>query len=96
MSVKKITMLEACNYAINNGDRLLSVEDVANAIGVKPGTLLVYNSRASRERLGPVESRSGLPQPDFRFGRSPIWLESTISAWRGTFVKFSSRNPEKD
>lgn len=86
MNEKKITMLEASNYVKESGDRLLSVEDVASALSVKVASLRVYSSRASKSRMESEGSSTDLPSPDYRFGRSPVWRESTIRKWRGNLV----------
>lgn len=86
MNENKITMLEASTIVLKTQDQLLSVEDVAEALGVKVASLRVYSSRASKSRMEATSTSADLPLPDYRFGRSPLWHASTIKNWRGSFA----------
>lgn len=83
----QITILELSKRIAETGDLALSVEDVADALGLKVASLRVYAARSTKSRLQGVQSRKQLPLPDFTFGRSPIWLKSTLVEWRGDLVK---------
>ena len=48
----------------------LDVKGVADRLGVDPSTVHTYRSRG------------GFPEPDNRFGQSPVWLPETIDAWK--------------
>lgn len=47
-----------------------STVDVANFLGVAPGTVRAYSSRGQ------------MPQPDGKIGASPWWWASTIREWQ--------------
>lgn len=81
-----VTMLELSNYVARNNDRVLSIEDVADAMGIKVSSLRVYAARSNKRRMDGLDSATNLPLPDFTFGRSPLWAESTIRDWRGGLV----------
>ena len=59
----------------------LTIEDVARVIGVGVDSMRVYHQRAARNRRASKPRPGDLPPPDETFGRSPVWTESTISAW---------------
>jgi predicted DNA-binding transcriptional regulator AlpA len=52
-------------------DKLLTVEEVAELVGVRPQTISAYKARQQ------------MPAPDKQYGRTPLWKESTIKKWRG-------------
>ena len=52
--------------------RLLTVDEVAQMLGVKRQTITAYKARRQ------------MPEPDKVYGRTPLWKESTIMAWRGS------------
>lgn len=52
------------------GERLLTVTEVAAAVGVDPRTISAYKTREQ------------MPAPDKQYGRTPLWRESTIRKWR--------------
>jgi hypothetical protein len=84
---QKITMLEMSNYVASTQDRVLSIDDVAAALGIKVASLRVYAARSSKSRTEGVDTARQLPLPDFQFGRSPLWCESTLKDWRGDLAK---------
>jgi predicted DNA-binding transcriptional regulator AlpA len=51
--------------------KLLTMEEVAELIGVERSTVSAYKARQQ------------MPAPDKVYGRTPLWKESTILAWRG-------------
>ncbi|MFG3287289.1 helix-turn-helix transcriptional regulator [Streptomyces sp. NPDC048179] len=63
-------------------DPLLDMDEVAELIGVRPGTLRTYNSRANQRRAAGIATDADLPEPDKSFGRTPSWRKSKIEQWR--------------
>lgn len=53
-------------------ERLLTAKEVAALLGVHPNTVTAYKHRKQ------------MPPPDKQYGRTPLWYESTIRAWRPT------------
>lgn len=51
--------------------RLMTVDEVAEYLGVKRQTVTAYKARGQ------------MPAPDKQYGRTPLWRESTITKWRG-------------
>lgn len=51
-------------------DPLMTVAEVAEALGVTPSTVRAYKARGQ------------MPEPDKKYGATPLWLESTIQRWR--------------
>ena len=51
-------------------DQLLTVQEIAEWLGVTPSTIYAYNSRGQ------------MPEPDARYGATNLWKESTIRQWR--------------
>ena len=54
---------------MSDGDRILTVSDVARLARVRPATISTY---VRREQM---------PRPDGQFGRTPWWREATIRRW---------------
>lgn len=52
-------------------EKLLTLDEVAELVGVKRNTLTAYRVRGQ------------MPEPDKQYGRTPLWKESTIKKWRG-------------
>lgn len=52
-------------------ERLLTVNEVAEWLGVEPNTLHAYLARGQ------------MPEPDEKYGVTNLWKESTIKEWRG-------------
>lgn len=50
--------------------KLLTLTEVADALGLSPSTLTAYRCRGR------------MPQPDAQYGRTPLWKPTTIRAWR--------------
>jgi predicted DNA-binding transcriptional regulator AlpA len=50
--------------------RLLTTSEVAAVCGVGVSTIAAYHHRGQ------------MPEPDQRYGRTPLWLASTIVLWR--------------
>lgn len=51
-------------------DKLLTTGQVAELLGVSPSTVTAYKAREQ------------MPAPDVVYGRTPLWLQSTIATWR--------------
>lgn len=61
--------------------KLLTLPDIAARIGVGVDSIRVYHQRATKNRKLGKPRPGDLPEPDQTFGRSPVWLESTIVKW---------------
>lgn len=73
---------------VNQPDRLLDYELLAEKLGLTVESARAYNARAVTHRRkaakygDPNFIRPGdLPEPDAYFGQSPAWRESTIDRW---------------
>lgn len=53
------------------GERLLTVNEIAEWLDLAPSTLYAYLTRGQ------------MPEPDARYGVTNLWKESTIREWRG-------------
>lgn len=53
------------------GERLLTVNEIAEWLDVTPSTIYAYQTRGQ------------MPEPDERYGVTSLWKESTIREWRG-------------
>ena len=63
-------------------DPYLDTETVAAQAGVTTESVRVYLKRSRRRlREGRELRPQDLPLPDLTVGRSPAWLQSTITAW---------------
>lgn len=51
-------------------ERLLTALEIAETLGLHPHTVTSYKARKQ------------MPPPDVTYGRTPLWRESTIRAWR--------------
>jgi len=49
---------------------LLTVKQVAERLGLSMSTVTAYRARGR------------MPKPDKQYGRTPLWKEETIAAWR--------------
>ena len=54
----------------SKSEPLLTLGEIAEMIGVKANTVSAYISRGQ------------MPEPDKRYGRTPLWKLSTIKKWR--------------
>lgn len=52
-------------------DDYLTIADIAELLGVTPGTVHAYRSRGY------------LPEPARLFGRTPVWTRAVIKKWAG-------------
>lgn len=59
----------------NGVQELLTVQEVADLLGVECSTVRAYAARGQ------------MPDPDRRYGRTPLWARETITDWMAT------RNP---
>lgn len=62
---------------------LLDYRGVSALTDIKPNVLRVYLSQARGRREQGIFDPSDFPEPDFQFGKSPVWLESTVRRWQG-------------
>ena len=51
-------------------ERLLTVAEVAEILGIQEASVRGYKARGQ------------MPPPDQQYGRTPLWREATIRAWR--------------
>lgn len=63
------------------GKDYLDIAGIATRIGVQPHSVQVYHTRAKRNRRDGEPKDWDLPEPDATFGRTPVWLVSTVEAW---------------
>lgn len=62
--------------------KLITIEQIAGLVGVKPTTIRVYHSLATRRRREGIKPLPGdMPAPDQRFGVIPVWDRATITEW---------------
>lgn len=67
--------------------RLLTIDQVAELLGVQPVSVRTYHQAAQRRRREGNPRRADMPPPDEVFGRTPAWKLTTIKRWvprRGT------------
>lgn len=67
-------------------DELLTTADVANLLGVKPGTIRLYRTSS---RPGGRYEQHPFPSPDDHVGINPVWRatrKGQILAWAATRV----------
>ena len=64
-------------------DDLLTLDEVADYIGVARASIRVYHQRASNNRKDSKVKDNDMPAPDSQFGRVPTWRRDTIDAWDG-------------
>jgi hypothetical protein len=57
------------------------VTGVAARVGVRPDTIRDYLGVARLRRQAGEERPGDLPDPDARFGGSPVWRVETIERW---------------
>lgn len=60
---------------------LLTIPQVAEVLGVKPVSARAYHENAQRNRRENGVRSTDMPEPDRRFGRTPVWKRSTIDDW---------------
>lgn len=63
------------------GQDYLDIAGIAERLRVKPSSVQVYHTRATRNRRDGAPKDWDLPEPDATFGRTPVWLVSTVEAW---------------
>jgi predicted DNA-binding transcriptional regulator AlpA len=51
-------------------EKLLTASQVAELLGLSRNTITAYKAREQ------------MPEPDVVYGRTPLWKEATIKAWR--------------
>jgi hypothetical protein len=65
-------MRERKNFTLlKNGNAYLTSKQIAELLNVTPSTISSYKARGQ------------MPPPDKEYGRTPLWLYSTIEKWRG-------------
>jgi hypothetical protein len=62
-------------------DDLLTLDEVADLIGVAPRSIRVYHQRASNRRRAGKATDTDMPAPESQFGRTPVWSRAAITAW---------------
>lgn len=72
---------------------LLTLDEVADLIGVARASVRVYHQRASNNRKAGKTRTSDMPLPDALFGRIPTWKRSTILAWDAAREKRAIKEP---
>lgn len=77
-------MAQLSDIITNTGDRLVGVEDVAGILGIKVSSLRVHSARSTARRSSGNTIAGNLPEPNYKYGRSPVWLESEIIKWAKT------------
>lgn len=60
---------------------LLPVEEIAPLLGVTLKSARTYHQTAQRNRREGSPRPTDMPEPDARFGRTPVWRRDTINAW---------------
>lgn len=63
------------------GKDYVTLEDIAELLGVKHHSAQVYHQRATRNRRAGEPRPGDLPEPDARFGKSPVWERRKIVKW---------------
>jgi predicted DNA-binding transcriptional regulator AlpA len=77
-------------------DPYLDTEAVAGQAGVTIESIRIYLKRTRRRLAAGQQLRSqDLPLPDITVGRSPAWLQSTITEWIANRVG-PGRPPTRD
>lgn len=64
-----------------NAPGYMDIAAIADRIGVKRNVALNYHQLAQRRRREGAPRPGDLPEPTARFGRTPVWLESTVEDW---------------
>ncbi|GLB86431.1 MULTISPECIES: hypothetical protein [Mycobacterium] len=59
----------------------LTLEQVAARAGWSLKTARTMHYRANRRRAAGEPRPGDLPEPDHRFGRTPVWLDDSITQW---------------
>jgi predicted DNA-binding transcriptional regulator AlpA len=59
----------------------LTLEQVAERAGWSLKTARTMQHRANRRRAAGEPRPGDLPEPDHRFGRTPVWLDESIEQW---------------
>lgn len=62
-------------------DDLLTLAQIAAAMGLTVGSLRVYNARARDARRRNAAKPTDLPEEDMRHGRTPGWRRETVWGW---------------
>lgn len=62
-------------------DELLGLSAIAQRYGWTYGTVRALHNKSAKRRREDDVRAGDLPEPDQRFGRSPVWLSSTLEAW---------------
>jgi hypothetical protein len=60
---------------------MVSTEGLAEAAGLKVGSVRVMAARARRRREMSRPLPTDLPEPDFYLFRSPLWRKSSVTKW---------------
>jgi len=80
----------------DDDDPYLDTAQVGERIGVTPATVRLYLKRTRKRLSDGLKVRpQDLPLPDGQFRRSPVWHESTITAWVARRPGRGHRAPEE-
>lgn len=61
---------------------LLTTDEIAAMIGLTPASARTLHQRATRNRREGKPGERDMPEPDARFGRTPVWTRATVEAWK--------------
>lgn len=61
---------------------LLTIKDIAVILDVQEKSARLYHESAQRRRREHRARAVDMPEPDFHVGRTPVWREATILAWK--------------
>lgn len=62
-------------------EQLYDLRGVAEYAGVSEGSARQYHYLAEKNRAAGTPKAGDLPKPDYRFGQSPVWRNSTLRRW---------------
>ncbi len=61
--------------------KFLTMQDIADRIGIGYRSLRNYHQVAERRRRDDASRPGDMPPPDEVFGRTPVWREATVERW---------------
>lgn len=62
-------------------EQLYDLRGVAEYARITETSAREYHFRATRNRKAGDPRPGDLPEPDYRFGQSPVWRERTLRRW---------------
>lgn len=63
-------------------DDLLTIPQIAPMVGLTVKSAYTTHQRAARRRREGKPLTADMPEPDARFGRTPVWKRETIATWK--------------